>query len=892
MATNCSTRPAPHGDEPQPAASASGSASSSASSSATRVPSDRHLHARSADTPSSSSSSSTSSRRASLITAGTAKFEPDASIVLTGLRGAGKSTLAVIAFTAMKRKVVEVEAVFRLETRMSSAAYKKSEGSLEYYRRQVSVLADVLQRHHKNAVIVCSWYERAVVDLLREWGTAHPVIHIVRDVEAIQQHLLLVADPSKVAGLVDATASVFRKCSRFEFFNISEGPTSPQGSRCTPSTDLDRTSAAPYMTLKRAERHFLAFLALIFPKNSIPFLESAFPLAGLKAEQRRFTYALSICLSDILAREVDIEEIETGADAIEIVVDDLVTGCRYTSDVRQLCPRRASEITRIVGHVRRNTVIPILYHVIFPDAATSQESLRSLYMSYVYHGLRIAAEYVSIDLRMDGDILTRIAGMKGPSRMMGNVQWTNSRPPHWRDPIWLTYYRKAQNGRCDLVRLTRQALDTMDNFEIRQIHAAIDDLGEPRIPTIAYNTGLLGRTSACFNHVLTSVAIADSSPADVALTADSFIPRPCLTAAQATQALYSSFVVDALNLYVFGASVSYSMSPAMHRSAFKACGIPHTYTAHSSNSIRDISKFVHDPRFGGASIGLPFKVEIISLTHSLSRHACAIGAVNTLIPVRTLNEDGSIPEDALLFNNRNRAGPVKALYGENTDWVGIRACLRRGLSPANAVSPHTCGLVVGAGGMARAAVYSMLQLGVKNIVIFNRTIANAEKLVAHFLRLLTTDNLPLLSTGSADDTRFHVLATRHTPWPAAFRMPTMIVSCIPTHSIGNSPSPDFTVPCSWLNSPTGGVVLELAYKSLNTPLLEQARREAHRGWVAMDGLDLLPEQGFAQFELFTGRRAPRRLMRREVLKSYPDDGGRSALDQLRPRLNNIPEQEP
>ncbi|KAK2071420.1 hypothetical protein P8C59_005848 [Phyllachora maydis] len=677
--------------------------------------------------------------------AGTAKFEPDASIVLTGLRGAGKSTLAVIAFTAMKRKVVEVEAVFRLETRMSSAAYKKSEGSLEYYRRQVSVLADVLQRHHKNAVIVCSWYERAVVDLLREWGTAHPVIHIVRDVEAIQQHLLLVADPSKVAGLVDATASVFRKCSRFEFFNISEGPTSPQGSRCTPSTDLDRTSAAPYMTLKRAERHFLAFLALIFPKNSIPFLESAFPLAGLKAEQRRFTYALSICLSDILAREVDIEEIETGADAIEIVVDDLVTGCRYTSDVRQLCPRRASEITRIVGHVRRNTVIPILYHVIFPDAATSQESLRSLYMSYVYHGLRIAAEYVSIDLRMDGDILTRIAGMKGPSRMMGNVQWTNSRPPHWRDPIWLTYYRKAQNGRCDL---------------------------------------------------------------DV----DSFIPRPCLTAAQATQALYSSFVVDALNLYVFGAS-----------------------------QIRPRSTVWR-------------------------RHACAIGAVNTLIPVRTLNEDGSIPEDALLFNNRNRAGPVKALYGENTDWVGIRACLRRGLSPANAVSPHTCGLVVGAGGMARAAVYSMLQLGVKNIVIFNRTIANAEKLVAHFLRLLTTDNLPLLSTGSADDTRFHV--------------------------IGNSPSPDFTVPCSWLNSPTGGVVLELAYKSLNTPLLEQARREAHRGWVAMDGLDLLPEQGFAQFELFTGRRAPRRLMRREVLKSYPDDGGRSALDQLRPRLNNIPEQEP
>jgi hypothetical protein len=67
--------------------------------------------------------------------------------------------------------------------------------------------------------------------------------------------------------------------------------------------------------------------------------------------------------------------------------------------------------------------------------------------------------------------------------------------------------------------------------------------------------------------------------------------------------------------------------------------------------------------------------------------------------------------------------------------------------------------------------------------------------------------------------------------------------------------------------------IQLAYKPLITPLLQQALqlREAGKSWTIVDGLEILPEQGIVQFELMTGRKAPRGRMRLEVLRRYQED---------------------
>lgn len=45
-------------------------------------------------------------------------------------------------------------------------------------------------------------------------------------------------------------------------------------------------------------------------------------------------------------------------------------------------------------------------------------------------------------------------------------------------------------------------------------------------------------------------------------------------------------------------------------------------------------------------------------------------------------------------------------------------------------------------------------------------------------------------------------------------------------------------------------------------------QRSSRGWIVVDGLDVLVEQGIAQFEILTGRPAPVHVMKRAVREQY------------------------
>lgn len=171
---------------------------------------------------------------------------------------------------------------------------------------------------------------------------------------------------------------------------------------------------------------------------------------------------------------------------------------------------------------------------------------------------------------------------------------------------------------------------------------------------------------------------------------------------------------------------------------------------------------------------VPHKLDIMKLLDEVSVHANAIGAVNTIIPV-------------------SRNGQV-TLLGDNTDWLGLKELVSKGITAENKRTADSTSLVLGAGGTSRAAVYALHQAGFKTIYLFNRTSENAEKIKASFPAEYNI--VPLTSLES---------------FPGEH--PIVIVSTIPAQGTATEFYPNASagvvVPKSILSRPHGGVLIDV-----------------------------------------------------------------------------------
>ena len=216
--------------------------------------------------------------------------------------------------------------------------------------------------------------------------------------------------------------------------------------------------------------------------------------------------------------------------------------------------------------------------------------------------------------------------------------------------------------------------------------------------------------------------------------------------------------------------------------------------------------------FRGANVTIPHKGAVLPYLDRVDGDAALAEAVNTIVV-----EGGE-------------------LLGYNTDVAGVYGALVDVCGDSLRGAP---GLLLGAGGAARAAALALARLGV-DLTVVNRTAAAAERLAA-----LTAAAVP----GCA--CRWLPLAELTAARVAAQRL---LVNATSLGMDGVS-----KVPASLADTVTAGqVVVDVVYARSDTDLLGQARA---RGATVIGGLEMLVRQAAAAFELWTGRSAPLDVMR-------------------------------
>jgi shikimate dehydrogenase len=256
---------------------------------------------------------------------------------------------------------------------------------------------------------------------------------------------------------------------------------------------------------------------------------------------------------------------------------------------------------------------------------------------------------------------------------------------------------------------------------------------------------------------------------------------------------------------VLGWPVAHSLSPRLHGVWLAKYGIDGAYIPLPvrPEDVVEALRMLPKMGFRGANVTVPHKEAACRAVDRRTDRAHRIGAVNTVI----VEEDG-------------------ALLGDNTDGYGFLENLRQGAPAWSAAAGRA--VVLGAGGAARGVVAALIDAGVPEVVVLNRTAERARRLAAEMGPAVTGDVLDAAPDWLGD---CHLLVNT-----------TSVGMAGGTASAGGT-----IVDLEMLAA--GAIVNDIVYTPLVTPFLEAARRTGHH---VVDGLGMLLHQARPGFKAWFG----------------------------------------
>jgi 3-dehydroquinate dehydratase / shikimate dehydrogenase len=268
---------------------------------------------------------------------------------------------------------------------------------------------------------------------------------------------------------------------------------------------------------------------------------------------------------------------------------------------------------------------------------------------------------------------------------------------------------------------------------------------------------------------------------------------------------------------VAGDPVSHSLSPVMMNAAFRRETVNAVYLALHAKSLKDLLACVQDIPIRGLSITMPYKQDILDELENSDPLTRQIGACNTVV----------------------RAADGK-LYGFNTDVAGVIVPLEQRMSLSGARV-----LIVGAGGVARAAAFGLKNKGAE-VFLTNRTAEKGQTLARQA-------KVKYMKRPEVAKQQFDV-----------------IINATPVGMGANKQSP---LEEKELNTK---YIFDLVYTPAETRLVKMARA---RNIQVIPGLEMFVQQGARQFEIWTGKPAPVAEMAYVVTKALERQAAQEVVEE-------------
>ncbi|MFA7277807.1 MAG: shikimate dehydrogenase [Candidatus Gracilibacteria bacterium] len=280
--------------------------------------------------------------------------------------------------------------------------------------------------------------------------------------------------------------------------------------------------------------------------------------------------------------------------------------------------------------------------------------------------------------------------------------------------------------------------------------------------------------------------------------------------------------------------VSHSLSPKLYSAAFEKYHIDATFEPillqeseleGFLQAMRKGDSNAHGGAFDGLAVSHPFKEPCLKLMDEVDPVAQAIGAINTIKRVA----DPAHPETGA------------RLIGYNTDWCGVEksidVALAQSRKPIASLKWKRI-LVLGAGGVARSAIYSFTKAGA-HVFICNRTEEKGRKLAEKFGGEYISPSIFQYHEDSHE--------VSHENSPEIF---DLIFQGTSLGMNGNAITQDISpLPISFWEEHGNGIAIESIYHPRMTRFLREADRA---GWNIVVADHLFIGQAMKQFEILTG----------------------------------------